>query len=161
MGEYPVEAVAMLARIAEAVEPQRRMVPVKEMYPGLDKSRELKPFHLVAIGVEASLEYASPAAIFAPTHSGATARGLTVFRPSVWIVAVSTEEKTCQSLAFSWGVLPMHESDYPGDWKTYAKKWVSANGVEGDIAVLVEGPSAKHPEANHRMEIIELGGQVG
>jgi pyruvate kinase len=156
MGEYPVESVAMLSKIAEAVEPRRAMVTVKEMYPGLEKGRELKPFHLVAIGVEASLEYASPAAIFAPTQSGTTARGLAVFRPSVWIVAVSTEERTCQQLAFSYGVLPVRETDYPDDWKSYAKEWVAANGVEGDIAVLVEGPSAKHPEANHRMEIIEL-----
>jgi pyruvate kinase len=156
MGEYPVESVAMLSKIAEAVEPRRAMVTVKEMYPGLEKGRELKPFHLVAIGVEASLEYASPAAIFAPTQSGTTARGLAVFRPSVWIVAVSTEERTCQQLAFSYGVLPVREMDYPDDWNSYAKEWVAANGVEGDIAVLVEGPSAKHPEANHRMEIIEL-----
>jgi len=156
MGEYPVEAVAMLARIAEAVEPRRTMVTVKEMYPGLEKGRELKPFHLVAIGVEASLEYASPAAIFAPTQSGTTARGLAVFRPSVWIVAVSTEERTCQQLSFSFGVLPVHEADYPDDWKSYAREWAAANGIEGDIAVLVEGPSAKHPEANHRMEIIGL-----
>jgi pyruvate kinase len=157
MGEYPVEAVAMLARIAEAVEPQRKMVTVKEMYPGLGRHRALKPGHLVAIGVEASLEYASPAAIFAPTHSGLTARGLTVFRPPVWIVAVSTEEKTCQQLAFSFGVLPVLETDYPDDWKSYARNWVAGNGIEGDIAVLVEGPSARHPEANHRMEIVELG----
>jgi pyruvate kinase len=157
MGEYPVEAVAMLSKIASAVEPGRAMVTVKEMYPGLGRNRALKPFHLVAIGVEASLEYAAPAAIFAPTHSGLTARGLAVFRPSVWIVAVSTEERTCQQLAFSFGVLPVREADYPDDWKSYAREWVAANGVEGDIAVLVEGPSAKHPEANHRMEIIGLG----
>jgi pyruvate kinase len=156
-GEYPLESVAMLSKIAEAVEPRREMVGVKEMYPGLGRNRALKPAHLVAIGVEASLEYACPAAIFAPTHSGLTARGLTVFRPPVWIVAVSTEERTCQQLAFSYGVLPVREKDYPDDWKSYARKWVAANGVEGDIAVLVEGPSAKHPEANHRMEIIELG----
>jgi len=158
MGEYPVEAVAMLSKIAAAVEPRRGMVGVKEMYPGLGRNRSLKPFHLVAIGVEASLEYASPAAIFAPTQSGTTARGLAVFRPSVWIVAVSTEERTCQQLAFSYGVLPVHEKDYPDDWKSYARNWVAANGIEGDIAVLVEGPSAKHPDANHRMEIIGLGG---
>jgi hypothetical protein len=41
-------------------------------------------------------------------------------------------------------------------WKSYARKWVAANSVEGDIALLVEGPSARHPEANHRMKIIGL-----
>ncbi len=33
--------------------------------------------------------------------------------------------------------------------------------IVGDIAVLTEGPSSKHPEANHRMEIIELGREQG
>ena len=28
--------------------------------------------------------------------------------------------------------------------------------IEGDIAVLTEGPSIKHPGTNHRMEIIDL-----
>jgi pyruvate kinase len=28
--------------------------------------------------------------------------------------------------------------------------------MEGDLVVLTEGPSTKHPEANNRMEIIDL-----
>jgi len=28
--------------------------------------------------------------------------------------------------------------------------------VSGDLTVLTEGPSSKHPEANNRMEIIDL-----
>jgi len=28
--------------------------------------------------------------------------------------------------------------------------------MTGDIAILTEGPSAKHPGANNRMEIIDL-----
>ncbi len=126
------------------------------MYPGLGRNRALKPFHLVAIGVEASSRVRLARRDLRSDPQRSTARGLAVFRPSVWIVAVSTEERTCQQLAFSFGVLPVREADYPDDWKSYARKWVAANGVEGDIAVLVEGPSAKHPEANHRMEIIEL-----
>jgi pyruvate kinase len=31
--------------------------------------------------------------------------------------------------------------------------------VSGDLAVLTEGPSSKHPEANNRMEIIDLRGR--
>jgi pyruvate kinase len=34
-----------------------------------------------------------------------------------------------------------------------------AHEVEGNLVVLTEGPSSKHPEANHRMEIIDLGNQ--
>jgi hypothetical protein len=34
-----------------------------------------------------------------------------------------------------------------------------AEEVEGNLFVLAEGPSSKHPEANHRMEIIDPGNQ--
>jgi hypothetical protein len=33
---------------------------------------------------------------------------------------------------------------------------VRDHGMDGKVAVLTEGPSTKHPEMNHRMEIIEL-----
>lgn len=33
---------------------------------------------------------------------------------------------------------------------------IALSEVEGNLVALMEGPSAKHPEANHRMEIIDL-----
>jgi pyruvate kinase len=156
MGEYPVDAVAMLAKIAAAIEPHRHRITVKEMFQGMDIRGKLRPAHLIAVGVEASLEYASPAAVFVPTKSGETARSLARFRPPVWIAAVSSQESTCQALQFSYGVHPVHESDHPEDWKEYVRTWLGAHGVEGDLVILTEGPSTKHPEANHRMELVEL-----
>ena len=41
----------------------------------------------------------------------------------------------------------------------YAKNWMLAHEVEGNLVVLTEGPSSKYPEANHRMEIIDFGNQ--
>jgi len=52
-----------------------------------------------------------------------------------------------------------HESDHPEVWKAYAQQWMLAHGVEGNLVVLTEGPFTKHPEANHRMEILDLGNQ--
>jgi pyruvate kinase len=156
MGSYPVEAVAMLAKISAAIEPHRQQVTVKEMFHGLDLRGKLRPAHLIAIGVEASLEYASPAAVFVPTRSGATARSMARFHPPVWIVAVSSQESTCQALQFSYGVHPLHQVDHPEDWKAYTRKWVEEHGVEGHLVILTEGPSTKHPEANNRMELIDL-----
>ena len=156
MGKYPVDAVEMLAKIAAEVEPQRRPVSVRDLYQGIDIRSRLKTAHLIAIAVEASLEYASPAAVFAPTHSGATARSLALFRMPVWIAAVSSFERTCQNLVFSSGIYPVHEAEHPEDWDTYVRRWVGSHELRGDIAILTEGPSSKHPEANNRMEIIDL-----
>ena len=73
-GSYPVEAVAMLAKIAATVEPTRRRLSVRELYQGVDLRSRIGAEQLVALSVEACLAYASPAAVFAPTASGASAR---------------------------------------------------------------------------------------
>jgi pyruvate kinase len=156
MGNYPVEAVSMLAKIAATAEPYRHRLTVKEMFPGFDLKGKLNPAHLVALCVESSLEYALPAAVFVPTRSGATARSISRFRLPSWIVAVSSLEPTCQGLQFSSGVYTVCETNHPEDWNSFIREWLDRNGVEGNLVFLTEGPSSKHPEANHRMEIIDL-----
>ena len=156
MGDYPVESVTMLAKIAAAVEPERHQIPVREMFLGVDLSGKIKPEHLIAVSVEASLEHVTPGAVFVPTRTGATARSIGRFRLPVWIIAVSSQETTCQNLQFSYGVFPVLEKNHPENWKPYVKKWLQHNEMQGDIVVLTEGPSSKHPDANHRIEIIDL-----
>ena len=157
MGNYPVESVTMLAKIAAAVEPERRQISLKEMFQGIDLTGRMKPEHVIAGSVEASLEFVTPAAVFVPTRTGATARSVGRFRLPVWIIAVSSQEATCQNLQFSYGVYPVCEKEHPENWKPYVKEWLQRHNIPGDIVVLTEGPSIKHPDANHRMEIIDLG----
>jgi pyruvate kinase len=102
------------------------------------------------------VERVTPAAVFVPTRSGSTARSIARFRLPVWTVAVSSLEATCQRLQFSWGIYPVYEADHPDDWRSYIASWIADQGLVGDLAVLTEGPSSKHPEANHRMEIVDL-----
>jgi pyruvate kinase len=156
MGDYPVESVTMLAKIANAVEPERLQIPVNEMFRGVDLTGKIKPEHLIAVSVEASLEHVTPAAVFVPTRTGATARSIGRFRLPAWVIAVSSREATCQNLQFSYGVFPVLEKDHPENWKPYVKEWLQRNEMQGDIVVLTEGPSSKHPDANRRMEIIDL-----
>ncbi|MBP1733205.1 MAG: pyruvate kinase [Deltaproteobacteria bacterium] len=156
MGKYPVDAVAMLAKIALSMEAHRPIITVQEMYKGIDLRGKIRPEHLIAIGVEACLEYVTPAAVFVPTRSGATARSVARFRLPVWTVAVSSHEATCRQLQFSSGIYPVCESQTPDNWKQYVKTWVNDHGLEGNLVILTEGPSVRHPEANHRIEIVDL-----
>jgi len=94
--------------------------------------------------------------MFVPTRSGATARSIARFRLPVWIAAVSSQETTCQRLQFTYGVYPVHEPVHPEDWRLYIRNWLKSHDLEGNIVVLTEGPSQRHPEANHRVEIIDL-----
>ncbi|SPD75583.1 Pyruvate kinase [uncultured Desulfobacterium sp.] len=156
MGRYPVDAVAMLAKIAASVEEGRPHVTVRELYREVDLTGKIQPEHLVAIGVEAGIEYVSPAAVFVPTHSGATARSIARFRFPVWTVAISSQESTCRQLQFSSGVYPVHETDHPEHWNDFVRDWLSKYDLFENLAILTEGPSTKYPEANHRIEIIDL-----
>ena len=156
VGKFPVDATRMLAKIAAATEVQRPVSSVRELFRGVDLAGRIHPAHLVALGVEASLEHVVPAAVLVPTRSGATARGIARFRFPVWTVAVSSEVSTCRQLQFSAGVFPVHETDFPGRWNGYARRLVGDLDLAGDLVILTEGPSPEHPAANHRMEIIDL-----
>jgi pyruvate kinase len=156
MGKFPVESVAMLARIAATVETIRRKVSVKEMYAGIDLTGRMLPLHLISVSVEASLEYLKPAAVFARSDSGISVRRLAAFRLPVWTVAVTPHAKTAQDLLFSAGVVPVHLPQPPASWNGYVKDWVRNHELPGSFAILTQRPSANDPESNHRMEIINL-----
>jgi pyruvate kinase len=156
MGAYPVESVSMLARIAAAVEPTRRRVTVKEIYAGVDLVGRVRPEHLIAVSVEASLEYLKPAVVVATTDNGQSARWLSTFRLPVWIAAVSPNENTCQHLAFSYGVIPLHEPKSTGSWELAAKEWVRGWKLPGDFLIHTQRRSADHATSDYCMEITHL-----
>jgi pyruvate kinase len=157
MGKFPVEAVATLAGIATATEPRRRPLGVRELFPDLvDIRGRLQPGHLIALAVEASLQYVTPAAVFVPTRSGATARSIGRFRPPVWLIALSPEERTCQNLQFSSGVHAVKLDRDADDWGAFVRDYHRQQPLQGGIVLLTSGPSPEHPNTNHRMEIIEL-----
>ncbi len=156
VGEYPVHATNMLARIAADIEPHRSINPIRGNLKSRRQDDDAKLEDLIALCVETTLERITPPTVIVPTRSGATARGITRFRLPVWITAFSRFEKTCQDLMFSYGVIPVCESDHPDDWKQWARSWLLKVGAAGNLVVLTEGPSKKHPYRNNRMEILDL-----
>ncbi len=158
MGKYPLEAVAMLAKIAAFTEPHRQpRHALEKSILGRGPEAPVSIADMIASGVDSALKRISPAAVFVPTQSGQMARSIARFKLPVWIVGVSSREETCQRLLFSSGVYPQYEADQPSDWNAYVQDWLRRHELEGSLAILTEGPSASHPEANHRMEIIQLG----
>ncbi len=161
VGKYPVEAVRMLTRIASETEPHRQEYRRKETHETYDRDENVSFTDLIASSVETTLLRVTAAAVIVPTMSGATARNISRFRLPVWIVAVSPVNETSQNLQFSYGVYPVLKADYPEDWNAFARDWLKSHGVEGDLVVLTEGPSSRHPDANHRMELFDLARSPG
>ena len=156
MGKYPVDAVEMLVKIASAVEPHRPGYRLQETLKTFGWKRELSQSDLIALSVERTLEHISPAAVIVPTRSGYTARNIARFRLPVWITAVSSSKSTCRGLQFSCGVIPVQVPEHPEDWKGFARSWLKQHAVDGHLVVLTEGPSRRNPDANHRMELMDL-----
>ena len=156
VGRFPEEAVTMVTKIAAAIEPHRSKYQAQEILDPCTKVQPQQPADIIAASVGAILAQTMPAAIFVPTRSGATARSISRFHPNQWIVAISSETATCQNLTFSYGVYPVYNSDHPRDWKDFIRRWLQEHEVPGNLAILTEGPSRRHPDTNNRMEIITL-----
>jgi pyruvate kinase len=157
VGKYPEAAVAMLARIAAFTETHR---PTTGLPDRRTRSRVLRPTTAAeasALVVEHALDTVPCAAVFVPTRTGTTARMISRFKPSVWIVALSRDPKVCRGLTFSYGVHSVHLEKDPDNWRDFTRDWLRAHDLSGDLAVLVAGPSARHPEASHRLEFLQVG----
>ena len=96
-GRYPVEAVRMMARIAESSEPYL----FDERAP--DRSRD-KARVALAVGLAAvqTAENVGAACIVAPTMSGRTARLVSNLRPRVPILAVTPQLSCCWRMTPCW-----------------------------------------------------------
>jgi pyruvate kinase len=104
VGSYPVEAVLTLDRVAKATEPDMGD------WRFLDEhTSELLSETSAAISHAVCLlsRDLNPALIVATTHSGSTARLISLYRPPVKIMGLSSSAEVCRQLSISWGVTPV------------------------------------------------------
>jgi pyruvate kinase len=143
IGEYPVEAVACMHRIAVETETYLKQsgVPVGAdvVAPrdGIDDPISVAACHLMAkVGATA---------IVAPTLSGRTARLVARYRPWARIVAVAPTDAVLQRLALVWGIVGVRMSPVApaGDRLTaaVADGYRAGALVPGDRAIVL----ADHP----------------
>ncbi len=157
MGDYPLEAIKMLGKIARATEPNRKGRHfITTLKPQATHYKPTK-VDLICISIEkiaAAID--TTAAVLVPTHSGYTANNLARFRIPIWILGVSSNEKTCQEMMFSYGVCPILETDHPDNWTEHAKVYAKEYQLPGTIMLQTEGPSPVDRQNNHKMEMINL-----
>ena len=106
-GEYPVDAVAFMSRIADVSEAE---FPFWEWV-----RKDSEPVYKDGTSTEDATSHSATVlareidavAIVASTASGMTARLVSRFRPKCPIVAMTPYKSTLRSLNVSWGVLPV------------------------------------------------------
>ena len=156
LGNFPEEAVTMLAKIAaftEAHRPRRSFAAQREL---AQRPTTISRGDRMASVVEHALDTVPCDLLLVPTRGGTVARAISRFKPTVWIVAPSSDPAASQNLAFSYGVHPVDLLEEPDDWCQWATRWVRENGVAAERVMLVAGPSPRNPKANQRIELMRL-----
>ena len=142
-GDYPVEAVSTMNRIAQRIESS---LEYKELYVerGLHhlKSRTRAIAHAT---VQMAYELDVPA-IITPTEFGYTTKVVSKYRPKAAIVAYTPSEKALRQLNLRWGVYPVLGSM----WKDADEMLSNATAAavkeglvqRGDMTIITSGVKA-------------------
>jgi pyruvate kinase len=101
VGAYPIEAVEMMASIAERTE---GVLPYSEWNESRVRRDARDPAYTIAYSACAAARDLGLAALVVPTLSGRSARLISAHRPSVPIYCLSPGRETVRRCNFMWGV---------------------------------------------------------
>jgi pyruvate kinase len=156
IGEYPVESVAYMARIAGAVEPSigyRHQLPEAEESPTVGWAMSN-----AACDIAESLR---AKAMLVPTASGRTASAVARLRPHQPIVALTHHSETVQQLAIEWGVTPvlMPEAQDVSDLWNRAVEAAQSTALvhNGDLVVITAGTAVNFPGTTNVIKVERVG----
>ena len=152
IGEYPVEAVETMAKIALAVEPSlgyRHQLPGAAEAPTVGRAMSNAACDLAeALGAKA---------ILVPTFTGRTASAVARLRPRRPIVALTHVVTSLQHMAIEWGVTPLEipeSSDVDDLWRRSIETARDAGIVDaGDRIVLTAGTAVNIPGSTNVIKV--------
>ncbi len=104
VGEYPVESVSMMAKIAEDAESG---IPYEIWARRVETKTEKSIPEAVGLAACKLAESINAACIITFTQSGSTAQLVSKYRPQRPILAATPLERTFRRLALNWGVVPL------------------------------------------------------
>ncbi len=102
-GAYPIESVKVMSKIAQASENMPTYEP-----RFICKKREKSITNAVSYSAYSTAMHLGAKAIICPTYSGNTARMISMYRPMVEIIALTSNEKTRRQMQLLWGVTPLY-----------------------------------------------------
>ena len=151
-GNYPVEAVATMDRIARAVEPSM-----------IYRHQNPEPGEETTVGRAMSsaacdlAETLGASAILVPTFTGRTASAVARLRPRRPIVGLSHHQTAVQQMALEWGVTPYlmpQTHDVEDLWTRALESAVTSGVVEsGDRVVTTAGTAVNLPGSTNVIKI--------
>jgi pyruvate kinase len=152
LGEYPVEAVGYMDRIARAVEPSlgyRHQMPEAIEQPTIGEAMSNAACDLA--------ETLAARAIVVPTYTGRTASVVARLRPRRPILGLSHHQYALQQMALEWGVTPIGipETQNVEDLWTMSLDAARASGLvsEGDRVVITAGTAVNIPGSTNMIKV--------
>ena len=139
-GDYPVEAVEMMATIAKRTEEALRYREMLVAKGGAVQETTTDAISHATAQIALDL---GAAAIVVATETGYTARMVSKYRPQAAIAAVTPHEKTARRMQLLWGVQALvgpQSNDSDGMVQSSVQRAKAAGIVkEGDLVVLTAG----------------------
>ena len=143
MGKYPVEAVRMMAKIAETTEAHLDYSNLQK----LNKKQRKKDISMaVGFASVSTAEILKAACLVVPTMTGYTARMISSLRPKTPIYAISPSEQAVRRMQLYWGVyaMPGETEDSTRHMITNSMKIILRRKLikKGELAVFTAGDPA-------------------
>lgn len=140
VGEYPIQAVAFMDRIARQAE---KRLPFETALYRKKTWLSQKTEELISYDACLTAYNLNARAIVAFTSSGSTAARVSKYRPHTTVLAMTHDEKTCRRLMLYWAVQPV-QIDSPSSISALFAKAValakeSGLAKPGDLLVITGG----------------------
>ena len=152
IGEFPVDAVGYMDRIARAVEPSlgyRHQLPEASDEPTVGNAMSNAACDLA--------EAVGAMALLVPTFTGRTASAVARLRPRRPIVGITHHPHAVQQMALEWGITPVlvdEAADVEDLWTVSVEAARSSGIVEpGDRVVITAGTAVNIPGSTNVIKV--------
>lgn len=157
-GQYPVEAVKTMAKIAEQAEADRPTVPGRDhIWHEMDAFDTTNAVGHAACTLAKDIK---AGAVMAVTKTGYTARRISKFRPDTPILGATPYEKTYHQMSLVWGVTPVmanYKYDIEVLFDHCVRRALMRGAVaEGDKVVITAGIPLDIPGNTNIIRILEV-----
>jgi len=157
-GQFPIEAVQMMDRIAKACEEE---FPHEKFFIE-DTNNNINLSRAISRAASFLARQVGATVIVTPTESGSTARWVSRLRPSQPILALSRHLSTVRSLNLCWGVTPVLVSDWKDtdDMLERSKRLPKELGLasKGEKIVIIAGVPISVPGTTNLIKVETIEG---
>ncbi|MGN1145910.1 MAG: pyruvate kinase, partial [Acetatifactor sp.] len=156
-GEYPVEAVKTMARIAESAELD---IDYRRRMTRLSDSEKKYITTAIAYATCSTAMDLNAAAIITVTLSGYTAESISRFKPGCPIIGCTTSERVYRQLNLLWGVSPLYLKREETTEELFADAVAEAKKAgyvkAGDIVVITAGVPLGVAGKTNMIRVVEV-----